>query len=70
MKDRMRRDWVYPILDDIRAFLYESDLPEMAQDIELLLEKYGEILLADSPATQENQVKSGEPTRIIKFPLP
>ena len=67
MKQRMRRDWVYPILEDIRAFLEESELPEMADEISELLDKYGSVLLADGQST-EATARTNDGENLIRFP--
>lgn len=44
MAEKMRRDWIVPVLEDIRNFLHETQMPEFADEIDGLLDKYGEAL--------------------------
>lgn len=67
MPHRMRRDWVVPILDDIRAFLEESQLPEMAAEIDQLMQKYGPILMADAVPV-EDPTAGQDAENLIRFP--
>ena len=67
MKQRMRRDWVYPILEDIQAFLEESELPEMAGEISELLERFGPVLLADRRPGETRAPVAGT-ENLVRFP--
>ncbi|SFD47323.1 hypothetical protein [Roseivivax sediminis] len=40
MSDPMRTEWIRPVLEDIRDFLRECEHPEMAHDIDKLIERY------------------------------
>lgn len=43
-----RRDWIIPVLDDIRNFLHETDRDDFARDISVLIDKYEPLLRAEA----------------------
>lgn len=64
MGQRMQRDWVYPVLEDIRNFLDEYDMPEMASDIQELLNRYGPQLMADRQPSETDETETPPTTRM------
>lgn len=54
-----RRDWIIPVLDDIRNFLHETDRDDFAQDITVLIDKYEPLLRAEAEKLiQDNEDKT------------
>ena len=55
MPGQMKRDWVVPVLEDITNFLRETQLTDFADDLEALLDKYGDSLsAAPGPAGEDD----------------
>ncbi len=48
-----RCEWVVPVLEDLRKFLEDAEKPEVAREIQLILDRYSEAL-------QEPEANVGE----------
>lgn len=48
MGDRLSSDWIVPILEDLRSFAAEHDLPKLASDLEELLSRHRASLESNS----------------------
>jgi hypothetical protein len=59
----MRRDWVLPVLEDIKAFLEHGEMPDMADDLQGLIDRYRDRLLEVPP---EDEMLPSKVTR-LKF---
>lgn len=68
MKQQMKRDWIFPILDDISQFLRETEFNEMAEDVERLLSKYADALQYEDAPPQAEKVVAQPSARMYKFP--
>ncbi|SLN72648.1 hypothetical protein ROJ8625_03862 [Roseivivax jejudonensis] len=53
MKESLRIEWIRPVLEDIREFLREGERPDMANDIDMLIEKYRDILMPPTEDTDD-----------------
>jgi hypothetical protein len=68
MAEGIRRDWILPVLEDVRDFAREADLAEMADDIDALLARHRDALLrgaAEGPPPEPDRTL---PRNAIPFP--
>ncbi|MEM9852058.1 MAG: hypothetical protein AAF761_08670 [Pseudomonadota bacterium] len=69
MTDHMRRDWVLPILEDVRNFLDEAEMAPMARDLDRLMREYGEQLQTTCAIERPSIPKPEHAGNLLKFPV-
>lgn len=58
MTDPIRRDWIIPVLEDIRNFLQETDRDDFAQDIDGLIQRYGPLLREEAERLERSKTET------------
>lgn len=67
MAEQMKRDWIEPVLEDVRDFLRENDMAQMADEIDDMLRRHGPRLRADPVTGAGHDGGDGPPDNTVPF---